>query len=107
MIYELRVYNLKPGRMKDLHSRFSNTSVGLFKKHGFKVMGFWVPEGKEEEQLVYLLAFDSKDQMNQLWDSFAEDPEWKVAFAESETDGPLESDIESTILHATSYSPVQ
>ncbi len=107
MIYDLRVYTANPGRMNDLHSRFINTSVGLFKKHGIKMVGFWVPEGKEEEQLVYILAFEDVDHMNRAWESFLEDPEWKAAFAESEKDGPLESNIQNTIMRPTSYSPVQ
>ena len=40
MIYELRTYEVVPGRMPALHKRFAETTLGLFAKHGIKVVGF-------------------------------------------------------------------
>lgn len=106
MIYEYRVYNAEPGKMDALHRRFTNTTLAIFERHNLKVVGFWVPEGKENDQLVYMLAFDSVDQMKQAWSAFSADAEWKSARAESEKDGPLVGKIESTVFYPTSYSPL-
>lgn len=107
MIYEYRVYHAESGRMNDLHNRFATRTNDIFAKNNIKVIGYWVPEGREEEDLVYLLAFDSKDQMKQAWNDFVEDPNWKATVAETEANGPLVASIESTIYYATSYSPLQ
>ena len=107
MIYEYRVYHAEPGRMNDLHNRFATKTDALFAKHNIKSIGYWVPEGKEEEDLVYILAFDSKEQMAKAWDDFAKDPEWEATVAETEANGPLVAGVESTIYYATSYSALQ
>ena len=41
MIYELRTYQVVPGKMQNLNDRFANITVPLFEKHGMKVIGFW------------------------------------------------------------------
>ena len=107
MIYEHRVYYAAPGKMEALHRRFSGTTLRIFEKQGVKVIGFWVPEGKEDGQLGYLLGFDSVDRMKQLWLDFEADPEWQAAETESEKDGPLVSDVESTVYHPTAYSTLK
>jgi hypothetical protein len=107
MIYEYRVYYAEPDRMNDLHSRFANHTEALFAKHNMKSIGYWVPEGKEEEVLVYILAFESKEQMDKAWDDFEKDPEWAAVQAESEANGPLISKAETTTIYPTSYSRLQ
>ena len=107
MIYEYRVYTAAPGKMDALHHRFATVTLDLFERHGLKVIGFWVPEGKEDEELVYILAFDSEDRMKQLWSEFGADPEWQAARAESERDGALVTGVQSTIFYPTAYSPLK
>jgi len=38
MIYELRKYKVAEGRMNELHDRFKNHTLRLFKKHGIKTI---------------------------------------------------------------------
>ena len=40
MLYELRVYDVMPGKLQALNDRFANLTLGLFKKHGIDVWGF-------------------------------------------------------------------
>ncbi len=57
MLYELRTYSAMPGRLPDLHKRFSEITMGFFKKHGIQVVGFWTNEiGGPNDQLLYILA---------------------------------------------------
>ncbi len=79
MIYEHRVYTVEPGKMEALHRRFATRTIALFEKHGMKVIGFWEPEGRQDDELVYMLGFHSEEQMEKAWREFAEDPEWKAA----------------------------
>ena len=107
MIYEYRVYYAAPGKMDSLHRRFADHTIRIFRKHGIKVVGFWVTENKEDEVLNYLLVFDSTDKMKEQWAAFGSDPEWNRVRDESQRDGDLVAKIESTILYPTSYSPLQ
>ena len=67
MLYELRIYTVMPGRMPDLHKRFSEITLGYFKKHGIQVTGFWTNElGGASDQLIYILAYESLAERDQL-----------------------------------------
>ncbi|MBK8313858.1 MAG: NIPSNAP family protein [Acidobacteria bacterium] len=41
--FEIRTYIAAPGKLEELHARFRNHTMKLFKKHGMEVVGFWGP----------------------------------------------------------------
>ena len=38
-VYELRTYTTNEGKLDNLHARFRDHTVGLFKKHGIESVG--------------------------------------------------------------------
>jgi uncharacterized protein (DUF1330 family) len=108
--FEIRTYTAAPGKLEELHARFRNHTMRIFKKHGMEVVGFWGPTDKEkgsENTLVYVMAFPSREARDQAWKNFGADPEWQKARSESEKNGKLTEKVESVILMATDYSPVK
>lgn len=108
--YEIRTYVAAPGKLEDLHKRFRDHTMKLFKKHGMEVVGFWGPTDKEkgsENTLVYVMAYPNREARNKAWQAFAADPEWQKARTESEKNGRLTEKVESVILGATDYSPIK
>lgn len=108
--YELRTYYAAPGKLEELHARFRNHTMRLFKKHGIEVVGFWGPTDKEkgsENTLVYVLVYPNREARDKAWRAFGSDPEWRAAAAESEKNGRLTAKVESVILMATDYAPVK
>lgn len=105
-IFEMRTYHTHPGKLEALHKRFREDTNALFVKHGMTLVGYWVPED-QEETLIYLLAYPSKEAREKAWEGFMNDPVWKAAFAASRTDGPLVKKVDSRFLKATDYSPIQ
>lgn len=108
--YEIRTYVAAPGKLEDLHKRFRDHTMKLFKKHGMEVVGFWGPTDKEkgsENTLVYVMAYSSRAARDAAWKAFAADPEWQKARAESEKNGKLTDKVDSVILGATDYSPIK
>lgn len=108
--FEIRTYTAAPGKLEELHARFRDHTMKLFKKHGMEVVGFWGPTDKEkgsENTLVYVLAFPSREAREKAWQAFRSDPEWQKAQSESEKNGKLTEKVESVILMATDYSPVK
>jgi hypothetical protein len=108
--FEIRTYTAAPGKLEELHARFRDHTMKLFKKHGMEVVGFWGPTDKEkgsENTLVYVMAFPSREARDQAWKDFGADPEWQKARSESEKNGKLTDKVESVILMATDYSPVK
>jgi NIPSNAP len=41
MIYELRIYDILPGRLAAITNRFAYTTSRFFAKHGIQVVGYW------------------------------------------------------------------
>ena len=108
--FELRTYYAAPGKLEELHARFRNHTLKLFKKHGMEVVGFWGPTDKEkgsENTLVYVLAFPSREARVKSWSAFRGDPDWQAAAKESEKNGKLTEKIDSVIMMATDYSPLR
>jgi len=98
MFYELRIYEAVPGRMKNVVDRFTNVTVGYFKKHGIKAALFLEPVIGTSNQLVYLVEWNSLAERETKWEAFAADPGWIAARAESEKDGPIVARFTNTIL---------
>jgi hypothetical protein len=105
MIYELRVYDVAPGRMGDLHKRFREHTLGLFKRHDITPVGFFTSEiGGATDQLTYILSFKDLGHRESAWEAFQRDPEWQSVKAASEEPGPLVMRIRNSILAPTDYS---
>jgi hypothetical protein len=108
--FEIRTYHALPGKLEDLHARFRNHTIKLFKKHGMEIVGFWGPTDKDkgsENTLVYVLAFPSREARDKAFQAFGADPEWQKARAESEKNGKLVEKVDSVFLMATDYSPIK
>jgi hypothetical protein len=108
MLYELRTYTAMPGRLSDLHARFRDITLGYFDKHGIRPVGFWTNEiGGPNDQLIYLLAYESLADREARWGAFLADPERLAKFAETEKNGPLVRRLTTQILRPTPYSPMR
>ena len=108
MIYELRIYRSVPGRLPALLSRFQNRTLRIWEKHGIRQAGFWTTlVGESNQQLTYMLAWDSMAEREKRWGAFVTDPEWIATAAETEKDGPLVQNISNELLMPTAFSSVK
>jgi hypothetical protein len=108
-VFELRTYYTHEGKLPDLQARFRDHTTKLFKKHGMTNIGYWVPqdEPKNQNTLIYVLAYDSREAAKKSWDAFRNDPEWKEVQKASEANGKIVSKVESVYMDATDYSPMK
>ena len=105
MIYELRTYHCVPGRLPALVKRFESITIRLFEKHGIRQLGFWtVAIGESNQDLIYILQWESLADRDKRFAAFQSDPEWIEARRKSEDDGPLVASIANTILTPTAFS---
>lgn len=108
MIHELRVYHCLPGRLPALLKRFETTTLGIWQRHGIRQAGFWtVLVGESNQDLYYLLAWESLAERERIWNGFMADPEWISKRAESERDGPIIASITNAFLQPTGFSSVK
>ncbi len=104
-VFELRTYHTKPGKLDALLSRFRDHTVALFKKHGMSNVAYWVPAKNDDQVLIYLMAYPSRQKRDEMWKAFANDPAWKAAYAASTKDGKLINKVDQVFLKATEWSP--
>jgi hypothetical protein len=108
MIYELRIYHCVPGRLPDLIKRFDTLTLPLWKKHGIQQAGFWtVTIGPSNQDLYYMLKWESLDDRAKRFAGFQADPEWISGRAETEKNGQIVASITNTILQPTGFSSVK
>ena len=108
MIYELRIYSCIPGRLPALLKRFEDHTLKIWDKHGIKPAGFWtVLVGDGNNELHYMLAWESLAEREKKWNAFKADPAWHQARDDSEKDGPIIANINSQILRPTAFSAMK
>jgi len=108
MIHELRIYRCVSGRLPNLLKRFETITLGLWARHGIRQAGFWtVAIGDSNQDLYYLLEWESLAEREQKWNAFAADPEWLAKRAETEKDGAIVSTVTNMILTPTAFSTVK
>lgn len=108
MIHELRVYRCLPGRLPALLNRFQTITLGIWERHGIRQAGFWTTIiGESNQELTYLLAWESLAERDAKWTAFQSDPEWIAKRAETEKDGQIVANIVTQLLQPTSFSSVK
>jgi hypothetical protein len=109
--FELRFYRVDPtrdgvgqfhGGINDLHKRFREGELEVFKKHGVDVMAVW-QNLDEPGTLVYLLSYKDRAAREAGWAAFNADPKWTELRTKYFV--PLNSTI--TFMSATDYSPLK
>jgi len=104
--YELRIYHAVPGKLEDLHNRFRQHTNKLFVKHGMEIVGFWGPTDKEKgaaTDLIYVLAYPSREAREKSWKAFGADPDWAAARKASEANGKLTEKVDSIYMGEVDY----
>ncbi|WP_192179096.1 NIPSNAP family protein [Mesorhizobium amorphae] len=105
MIYELRVYRASVGNLPALLKRFETTTLNLWEKHGIRQVGFFTTMvGASNNDLTYLIAWESLAEREQRWTAFQSDPDWISARAETDRNGALTANITNQILQPTAFS---
>lgn len=108
MLYELRTYHCLPGRLPALLKRFEAVTLPIWQRHGIRQAGFWTTLiGQSNQELTYMLAWESLAERETKWTAFQSDPEWLAKRAETERDGQIVGNIVSQILTPTAFSAVR
>jgi hypothetical protein len=102
MLYELRIYTMHPERLDAIHNRFSQHTLGIFKRLGMKVVDFWV-DANNEPKLYYVMEFRDMNERNTLWNIFRQDSEWNEVKNKSEESGPIVKSVEEIFMNRADY----
>lgn len=117
-LFEMRTYTATPGNLGNLHARFRDHTMELFKTHGMTNLAYFklTPEQEGADlTLMYFLAHEDEEAAEKSWDDFLSDPEWIAVQMASEKNvddgehGPLtaETGVLSLYLKPTDFSPLK
>jgi len=106
MLYELREYDVTPGRLPALHDRFVDIGLRYFEKHGIEAVAFWTDLVGTSNRLTYVVRYEDMAHRERAWGAFTSDPVRLMEFAETEKDGPLVTQARNRFLAPTEYSPL-
>jgi NIPSNAP len=108
-VFELRTYTTHEGKLGDLHKRFRDHTMRIFKKHGMENIGYWQPQDAPDSQntLIYVISHQSREAAKKSWADFQADPEWQKVSAESQVNGRIVSKVVSVFMDSTDYSPMK
>ncbi|RXR26454.1 NIPSNAP family protein [Sphingobium fluviale] len=104
MLHELRIYEAMPGRLGDLHRRFTDVTLSIWERLGVRPLGFWnCLVGPSSNSLYYLLEWTDLTERDEKWGKFVTDPEWITRRIESERNGALITKVQNILLTPTSF----
>ena len=105
-VFEVRTYTTAEGKLQDLHKRFRDHTMRIFKKHGMESVIYLAPEDAplKDNTLIYVISHANRDQAKKNWAEFGADPEWQKVAAES---GVGRVKVDSVFADATDYSPLK
>ncbi len=108
MLHEIRIYHCIPGRLPALSRLFETVTLRLWDKHGIRQVGFWTTLiGPSNQDLTYLLEWESLAERETRFTAFQEDPEWISSLAEAQREGNLVASFENYIWKPTRYSKLR
>ena len=108
-VYELRTYTAPEGKLGELHARFRDHTMRIFKKHDITSVAYFKPEDAplSGNTLIYLISHPSREAAKKNWEAFGKDPEWQKVAQESQVNGKIVAKVESVFLDPTDYSPMK
>lgn len=108
--FDLRIYSVLPGKLEAFRSRWRDSAVPIYERHGLHSVGWWVAEAKDAEghdQFVCLLAGESSEAIPKSIAAFHADPEWQRVEKATERDGKLRSSVTALKLTPCDFSPLK
>jgi len=108
-VFELRTYTAPDGKLEELHKRFRDHTMRIFKNHNMTSVAYFRPQDAPLSQntLIYLISHPSREAAKANWAAFQQDPEWQKVASESQKNGKIVAKVESVFLDPTDYSPMK
>jgi hypothetical protein len=76
MIYDFRMYTLKPGATPEYMAAVEEVALPIRKKHGVKLAGWYYSEIGELNQVVHIWGYRDYAHLDEAKKQVAADPDW-------------------------------
>lgn len=104
MIFEMRTYTIKVGRLKSYIEHFEKVGFPIISKYA-TLVGYWYTEIGELNQVIHIWSYDDLNDREQKRGELYKDSLWLSEFIPSAME-MLEKQ-ESQIISAANFSPIK
>ena len=104
MIYEMRIYTVKVGKMNQYIKHFEKIGLPIISKYS-KLIGYWYTETGVLNQVIHIWEYENFNERIEKRKALYGDSEWLENFIPTALQ-MLEKQ-ESRIMNATSFSPIK
>ena len=103
MIYDMRIYDLKPGSVPQYMAAVRELALPIRQDYGVKLVGWYFTEIGPLNQVVHIWAFRDFQHMEQAKQQFRGDPRWTGQYLPRVTD--LIVAQRNQLMQAADFSP--
>ena len=104
MIYEIRTYTIKVGKVNEYVKHFEQVGLPIISKYS-RLVGYWLTETGKLNQIIHIWEYTDFDDRTQKRAALYEDKDWNEHFIKKAMEMIIEQ--ESRIMRATSFSPIR
>ena len=103
MIYDVRIYNLKPGKLSEYMKAVREIGLPTRNDHGVKLAGWYYMDIGKSNQIMHIWAYESLAHMEKARAEVEADPRWHEQYIP--TVMPLIESSFDQIMRAADFSP--
>ena len=103
MIYDLRIYDLKPGTVPQYMEAVRELALPIRQDYGVKLVGWYFTEIGPLNQVIHIWAFRDWNHMEEAKAAFRKDPRWTEQYLPRVQD--LVVAQRNQIVRAADFSP--
>ncbi|MFB9324482.1 NIPSNAP family protein [Paenibacillus aurantiacus] len=104
MVYEMRTYTVKVGKLNEYIKHFEEVGLPIISKYA-KLIGYWYTDIGELNQVIHIWEYEDLNQRAARRKALYSDPEWLEKFVPIAL--PMLDKQESKIMYAANFSPIQ
>ncbi len=104
MVYEMRTYTVKCGKLSDYIKHFEAVGLPIISKYS-KLIGYWYTDIGELNQVVHIWEYKDLNIRAERRNALYNDPDWVDKFIPIAL--PMLVKQESRIMYATIFSPIK
>lgn len=104
MIYEIRTYTVKIGKLNPYVKHFEEVGLPIISKYS-KLIGYWYKETGELNQIIHIWEYENSDIRIEKRKALYNDPEWIKKFIPIAL--PMLLKQESHLMTAANFSPIK
>jgi len=104
MIYDFRMYTLKPGATADYRAGVKEISLPIRQRHGVSLAGWYWSEIGALNQVVHIWGYNDTKHMQEAQSAFHSDPEWTQKYVPRAQ--PLVESQKTWTMNSPAFAPV-